>query len=150
MELIKGNLFKNLQKYDVILHGCNCQKNFGAGFAKSIKNIYPAAYAVDCNGTPRLGHFSEWSGKDVTILNLYTQVTYGKPFPHPRNSVKADTAESRYKAISEALMKVNMNFEGRNIVMPKIGCGLAGLSWNRIEKIIENTLTDVNVKVFYL
>ena len=38
------------------------------------------------------------------------------------------------------------------IAMPKIGCGIDGLEWNKVEKIIRDVFedTDVNITVRYL
>ena len=32
--------------------------------------------------------------------------------------------------------------------MPKIGCGLAGGDWNRVENIIKNTFINSNIEVY--
>ena len=32
---------------DYLLHGCNCMKTFGAGFAKKLKEKYPDANSAD-------------------------------------------------------------------------------------------------------
>jgi hypothetical protein len=32
--------------------------------------------------------------------------------------------------------------------MPKIGCGLAGGDWNRVEEIIKNTFINSNIEVY--
>ncbi|MFC2442266.1 MAG: Appr-1-p processing protein, partial [Capnocytophaga ochracea] len=34
------------------------------------------------------------------------------------------------------------------VQMPRIGCGLAGGSWDRIEKLIRQTLLRKNIEVF--
>ncbi|MGJ4995019.1 hypothetical protein ACQR0Z_11425 [Bradyrhizobium sp. HKCCYLS3077] len=54
MKIIKGDLIKLALDghIDVIVHGCNCQCTMGAGIAKSIKDIFPEAYAADLS-TPR-------------------------------------------------------------------------------------------------
>ena len=46
----------------IIIHGCNCFRSFGAGIAKSIKERYPEAYEADLNtghgDKNKLGHYS--------------------------------------------------------------------------------------------
>jgi O-acetyl-ADP-ribose deacetylase (regulator of RNase III) len=45
------------------------------------------------------------------------------------------------------MRKINMEFAGKRIGMPKIGAGLAGGNWNRIEHIINTELKDCKVTV---
>lgn len=49
MNVIKGDLIKLALdgRFDVIVHGCNCQCAMGAGIAKSIKETFPEAYKAD-------------------------------------------------------------------------------------------------------
>ena len=71
---------------DIIGHCCNCHNTFGSGIAKSIKQMYPAAYAADTQHYKKysgniLGTFSKASVKrgDNTfyVYNLYGQKSYG-------------------------------------------------------------------------
>jgi O-acetyl-ADP-ribose deacetylase (regulator of RNase III) len=45
------------------------------------------------------------------------------------------------------MRKLNSEFAGKHIGMPKIGAGLAGGNWNRIETIIETELRDCKVTI---
>ena len=49
MNVIKRDLIKLALdgRFDVIVHGCNCQYAMGVGIAKSIKETLPEAYKVD-------------------------------------------------------------------------------------------------------
>ena len=86
LKYIDGNLLLN-KEVEVIGHQANCQNTFGAGIARSIKEMYPEAYHMDtiC-ATKRgntLGNFSAADINDVTrqkhgtnihrIFNLYGQ-----------------------------------------------------------------------------
>ena len=56
----------------------------------------------------------------------------------------------RYEAVKKALQQV-ANFALENnakVQMPRIGCGLAGGSWDKIEAIINETLLEKNIEVF--
>ena len=49
----------------------------------------------------------------------------------------------RYEALKKSLIslvKDLQNLEDVTIHMPKIGCGLAGGSWDKVEEIINSTL----------
>ena len=118
-----------------IIHGCNCFRSFGAGIAKSIKERYPKAYEADLNtghgDKNKLGHYSYAKlSDDKTIINAYTQYTYG------RNKVNVD-----YDAISKVFELINKDFANHiNIGIPTIGAGLAGGDWNIISDIINKKL----------
>ncbi|GGM01135.1 hypothetical protein GCM10009425_10430 [Pseudomonas asuensis] len=50
MAVIKRDLIKLAVavRFDVIVHGGNCQCQMGAGIAKTIKQVFPKAYKADC------------------------------------------------------------------------------------------------------
>lgn len=126
---------------DVIVHGCNCFNNMGAGIAKTIKEIFPEAYEVDCRTRKgdrnKLGTISvaevERNGHRISIVNAYTQYGYG------RNQIHAD-----YEAIRKAMEEVKTRFQGCRIGYPKIGAGHAQGDWLVIEPIIQETLAGEN------
>ncbi len=49
MNVVHGDLIKLALtgEFDVIIHGCNCQCEMGAGIAKAIKSTFPEAYQAD-------------------------------------------------------------------------------------------------------
>lgn len=55
----------------------------------------------------------------------------------------------RNKAVEKCLSKIAYFSEqnGYSVHMPRIGCGLAGGDWNRIEQIIRKELIDRNIRV---
>ena len=110
----------------IIAHGVNCQGVMGAGVAKAIYSKYPVVkhqfkYRGKV-GKEALG-LVDWVKiyhKQLYVANCYTQEFYG------RNGVYADI-----NAIKDALSTVCERAQHRNyqVYIPKIGCGLAGLSW---------------------
>jgi O-acetyl-ADP-ribose deacetylase (regulator of RNase III) len=83
--------------------------------------------------------------KDLIVVNAYTQYKYG------RNHKDGAIAPFDYEAFTLCMRKINSVFGGKHIGLPKIGAGLAGGDWSRIEKIIETELwfceiTIVNYK----
>lgn len=185
MKYIIGNLidFALDGQFDVIAHGCNCFKNFGAGIALEIKNRIPQAYNADIrHSNPSLGNYSqvvvqtpikrndEFIPHDLVVVNCYSQHFYGKPYSETnKTKYSFDTAEARYDAIRSCMSRLKsyclglIDENGDNIRMfssgviskpkiglPLIGCGLAGLEWKTVEKIIQEELNlmDVTVVVF--
>lgn len=123
--------------FDVIVHGCNCFCTMGAGIARSIQMQFPEAYAADLMTTKgdrnKLGYFSSATvtenGHNITIINGYTQFQPSGPLP----LVDYDAVERLFK-------KIKKEFSGKRIGYPKIGAGLAGGDWQKIEKIISREL----------
>lgn len=124
-------------EFDLIIHGCNCFCNMGAGIAKDIKQQFPQAYAADLatlsGDREKLGSYSQVLYQNgeckVIIVNAYTQYNWrGK-------GVKAD-----YAAIKNVFEKIACDFAGLRIAYPLIGAGLAGGDWNTIAAIIEQAL----------
>lgn len=139
MNVIRGDLLQLALdgRFDVIVHGCNCQCTMGAGIAKAIKTTFPEAFAADQATTigdkGKLGTISfatvVRNNREITVVNGYTQT-------HWRGSaVKAD-----YDAIRSVMANIKQRFTGRTIGYPKIGAGLAKGDWNKIAAIIEELL----------
>lgn len=136
---VRGDLLQLAKdgRFDVVIHGCNCQCQMGKGIALTIKNEFPEAYEAD-KGTikgseAKLGTISvaqiSRPNFSFSIANAYTQ------FHWRGTGVKAD-----YEAIRRAMRLVKQRFAGRRIGYPKIGAGLAGGDWSVISKIIEEEL----------
>lgn len=142
-----GDAFKGSQ--DLLVHGCNCHCNFGAGFAKDVKRLYPEAFAADKATKPglwsKLGTFSKtepiphvyYPDQKITICNAYTQFNPG-PF-------------ATYAQVIDALTAIDKAFPPYlSIAMPRIGCGLGGLTWKHIKPIVEGVFPNRKVHVYAL
>lgn len=144
MKIIQGNLVKAAKqgRFDVIAHGCNCFCTMGSGIAKEIKAVFPRAYAVDCEtkkgDKSKLGGYTVAHYSKVDILNCYTQFTYGK-------GIHVD-----YEAIRSCMKRINKQYAGKRVGLPKIGCGLAGGCWGVVLQIIQEELKDCDVTIMWL
>ena len=78
---------------------------------------------------------------EVNIVNSYTQFRYGK------NHTDGVSKPLDYEALTLCMRKINQEFSGKHIGLPKIGAGLAGGDWNRIKNIIQTELKDMKVSV---
>lgn len=149
IKYIKDDLFK--AKEDVLVHGCNCFCTMGSGVAKFVKQYYPEAYSIDrlteYGNKNKLGTYSIagyikhhfYPERKITIINAYTQYsTFGRE----------DLFE--YDAFRTVLRKIKDAFSEYTICMPKIGAGLAGGDWNRIEQIINEVFDDKEIVVYSL
>jgi len=122
----QGNLIHSTAP--IIAHGCNCQGVMGAGVAKAIKNTFYHAYnqykkAVD-NRTFKLGKIQIIKCEQKYIANLATQKFFGRS-----PNVQYAQSEHIYICMGKLLdwaSKQNIKL----IAIPKIGCGLGGLTWH--------------------
>lgn len=165
MRYIDGDLITLAKegKFDVIAHGCNCLSTMGAGIAPQMAKAFGAdKFEMETWGptieklgnidyqTFVLGENAIWSLDDsknnrnepeLIVVNAYTQHTYG------RNHSDGVLVPFDYEAFTICMRKMNHVFKGKHIGMPKIGAGLAGGNWNRIEHIINMELRDCEVTI---
>jgi O-acetyl-ADP-ribose deacetylase (regulator of RNase III) len=149
MKTIKGDLIEFALRgdFDLIGHGANCFNTMGAGIAKAIKERVPEAYDIDqmtSKGDIRkLGNFTYAYHEegDFYAINCYSQYNYGI------NHLDGTANPLDYEALALCLRKINHIFKGKSIGLPMIGCGLAGGDWDRVSKIIETELKDMDVTI---
>lgn len=141
----------------VIAHIVNNLGYWGKGFVNALSFAYPLAkdeyktwYEKSYNIPFQLGEtqFVEVdTTRRVVIANMLAQNGV-------RKSVKDKRIYVDYNALEKCLYKLSFFclVNRYAVQMPKIGAGLAGGSWNDIEKIIERTLLyyriNVEVKIF--
>lgn len=150
-------------KFDVIAHGCNCLSNMGAGLAPHMARTFGCDnfpmenLGADINKlgcidyrTYVISKSGIWDSKLddninedplLTVVNAYTQFRYG------RNHADGDKNPLDYEALTLCMRKMNHRFKGKHIGLPKIGAGLAGGDWNKIEDIIKKELKDCRVTI---
>lgn len=131
----------------MILHGCNCQGAFGSGVAGAIRMKWPFVYeefmkhgtGKDKLGTIDLIEVS--TNPELVVINGYTQEFYG---PGDKKYADLEAVES---CLDKALCFAEIH--KLDLYMPKIGCGLGGLSWkDEVEPLISNAsekFTGVNI-----
>jgi O-acetyl-ADP-ribose deacetylase (regulator of RNase III) len=137
-------------KVKVIAHQANCQNTMGSGIARSIREMYPVAYAADSNAAKlrlnRLGNISiaytSATTKDSKIIiNLYGQDLYGR-----------DSRKTNYEAVYCALEKIKdflVTNKHTSIGFPKLmGCALGGGNWNIVRVMIEEVFADFDGDVY--
>ncbi len=139
MRKIEGDLIDLAKKgeFDVIVHGCNCFCNMGAGIAKQIKLEFSKAYDTDLKtkegdklklGTINCTKVKTSNGK-LVVVNGYTQYQYW-----------GDEILVDYDALRHVFSEIKKKFPDKRIGYPAIGAGLAGGDWNKISKIINEEL----------
>jgi len=139
MKSIAGDLLELAVqgRFDVIVHGANCQCVMGAGIAKSIRSLFPEAYEADLATTKgdraKLGSISAAEVVRASVrfhvVNAYTQFHY-----------RGAGTRVDYDAVRTAMKLVRKSFHGRRIGYPKIGAGLGRGDWAHLSQIIDEEL----------
>ncbi|GAA0727061.1 macro domain-containing protein [Aquimarina litoralis] len=136
----------------LIVHICNNIGGWGKGFVVAISKRWPEPEKA----------FREWyknrAKNDFQLGAIQVvQVSDDKYIGNMIAQEGIKTARSkgvpiRYEAVQQCLEKIVVEAKELNasIHMPRIGCGLAGGKWERIEAIIEETLlkNDLDVYVY--
>ena len=113
----------------VIAHGVNRKLAMNSGVAKAIVERWPEVKEEYLKQDPplELGEIDpiqirQTNGEELTIINCYTQETYGREGKH------ADL-EAVKSCMKKALLFAAMNRFG--LYIPQIGSGLGGLDWEQ-------------------
>jgi O-acetyl-ADP-ribose deacetylase (regulator of RNase III) len=131
---------------DAIAHGVNCQGKMASGVAKAIRDKWPEVYEDYMENFPHgrashplLGYASTTyiERDDKWVTNCFTQEFYGRDGKRYANPEAIETS-------LRSMCKNLENFtEVKTIAIPKIGCGLGGLSWEKeVKPIIEKLNID--------
>lgn len=144
INVVKGDLialFKEGKGH--LIHGCNCFHSMNAGIARTIAINFPESIKVDnetlYGDSDKLGSYSLWfnkvKGKLFYGINLYTQYNLG--------------ADAKYSIIRSGFANLNEQFKNESIpfMIPKIGCGIGGLSWEHVYNIIDEETPDIKIIV---
>ena len=128
----------------VIAHACNDRGGWGRGFVLAVSKRWRAPEdhyrGLHRAGALRLGdaHFVPVEA-DLTVANLIVQHGYSHP----------GAPAIDYDALSTALdgLAGGTLLPGGSVHMPRIGCGLAGGTWDRVEPLVRTHLAERGVEV---
>ena len=132
----------------IIAHICNDIGAWGKGFVMAISKRWKEP----------VKQYKQWykEGEDFTLgavqfvaveENVWVANIIGQ---HKIYKDENGNPPIRYEAVKEGLQQVAEFAQKINakVQMPRIGCGLAGGSWDEIEAIIEDTLLQKGIEVF--
>jgi O-acetyl-ADP-ribose deacetylase (regulator of RNase III) len=133
----------------ILAHVVNDKGTWGKGFVLAVSNRWPATKE----------QFHEWhQGRDASGFALgavqFVEVEPGMWVANMvgQHDVKPTEAGPpiRYDAVRRCLEQVAAKARewGATVHMPRIGCGLAGGTWEEIEPILRETLCAAGVSVF--
>lgn len=134
----------------VIVHICNDIGAWGAGFVLALSQRWPepeSEYRKWHNEERPLIPFELGNVQFVIVDdNMWVANLIGQR----HIKFQGDSPPIRYDAVRKGLLRVAefAQTEGATIHMPRIGCGLAGGTWDKIEPIIKEVLVSRNIDVF--
>lgn len=131
--------------HKIIAHVCNNLGGWGQGFVLAIskkwkepEELYRSMDELNLGDT-----FGVQVESDIIVLNMIAQEGY---------KCKDNPVAIRYGALRECFERI-LNYivsfeEEISIHMPRIGCGLAGGSWDKIEPIIKEYFSENDIQVY--
>jgi O-acetyl-ADP-ribose deacetylase (regulator of RNase III) len=131
----------------IIVHVCNDVGGWGKGFVMAISNKWkePEKQYRDWYKSQKDFSLGEVQfvrvANDIWVANMIGQRDVKKD--------KEGNPPIRYEAILKGLEKVNVFAKELNasVHMPRIGCGLAGGTWDKIEPLINASLSEKDIDV---
>lgn len=143
---IRGNaitMFMNAQ-FDAFAHGCNCFNRHGRGIALEVRNRLPEMTRADARtvegSRDKLGTYTFHDYPFGRGINLYTQYTWNDK----SDMLKLWAVKDGFQSVFD-WMQAN---EKTNIVIPKIGAGLARgdmsekRAWSLVSELIESVCPE--------
>lgn len=168
IQYVKGDATRPVvepDKFGLIVHIVNTRGGWGRGFVVALSKRWSEPEA----------QYRKWHREGVSedgdrfelgqiqlvkvepkiyVVNMLAQEGYGKNNTALHQSDEPNsTRPIRLEALEHCLGEVNFLTNGgrlSTVHMPRIGCGLAGATWDEIEPIINRTLANVSVTVYDL
>lgn len=132
----------------IIVHICNDIGAWGKGFVLAISKKWkkPETEYKKWHKSGQNFNLGEVQfiqvEEDTWIANLIGQ--------HKIYKDEVGNPPIRYEAVLQGLQKVTKFAieKQASVHMPRIGCGLAGGTWNKVEPLIKQSLFSANIEVF--
>jgi O-acetyl-ADP-ribose deacetylase (regulator of RNase III) len=136
----EGDLFLQTD-LDALAHGVNCRGVMGAGIAVGFKVLdrpmFEAYREICYAGELRPGNIFPWkTDSGIVVYNIASQDKPGR--------------EARYFALTLGLQRAVEHAEKvgvRSIGMPRIGCGIGGLEWEKVKDLMNDISEETSVKL---
>ena len=144
IKYITGNILES--SADALINTVNTVGVMGKGIALQFKKAYHnnyKAYVQACKkneieiGKLLIVKDSNLSSGEKYIINFPTKKDWRKP--------------SEYEFIEaglEDLIRIIKDYNIKSIAIPPLGAGNGGLEWEKVKKIIENKLSNIEIDIF--
>lgn len=125
------------------INAVNCEAIMGKGIALQFKRLYPAYfkdYTRHCDdGTLK-------NKGDVSICGAGTRPRWIMSVATKTHWRDTSTLAGIERALPRVVALIG-RYEIASLAMPALGCGLGGLSWNDVQMLIEQELSDVDCDI---
>lgn len=132
------DLFTVPQGY-YLAHCISGDYSLGAGIAAQFVDVYNMRYKLHRNYPIPDGEKFANVGEALLIDNVFNLVTKDRVYHKPTYDTLIKTLED----MKEQCENLDIN----KIAMPRIGCGLDGLSWDTVEEIIMEVFEDTDMEI---
>lgn len=138
---VKGN--------KIIAHICNDLGGWGKGFVLAISKRWKTP-EIEYRKWHRERNKNDFGLGAIQVVKVENYIWVANMIGQRGTKTGSKGVPIRYEAVEECLTKLaDVAREiGASVNMPRIGCGLAGGKWERIEPIIKKTLCENNIEVF--
>src|SRR4051812_6280472 len=141
MNELKGDLFSSK---DNLAHCVSLDFKMGAGIAVKFKSLFGRVDELkkQCKYFPSIAILKNENKDEENNKYIYYLVTkkyyYNKP---------------TYESLNKTLILMNKHMTENNIKslsIPRLGCGLDKLDWNKVKVMISEIFKDKEITVYYL
>lgn len=137
----------------IIVHVCNDIGAWGAGFVLAISKKWKEPeqqYRSIPKDKLNLGMVQFVQVKEnLVVANMIAQHNIGFDKTNGTRPIRYTAIEECLNKVYEAV-KTDSRMKNASVHMPRIGCGLAGGTWDRVEPIVAATLKELDVYVYDL
>lgn len=142
---ITGDLFK--EEYnkdnDIYVHCVSSDFVMGKGIAKTFKDKYPELrkkeILVEKFKSNKFERLLIIRTEEANVANLVTKKYFFNKPSH--RTLEESLLDLKYYIMNTEKMEV------KRLLMPRIGCGLDRLKWDRVKDIITNVFKDTEIEI---
>jgi O-acetyl-ADP-ribose deacetylase (regulator of RNase III) len=129
----------------IVAHICNDLGKWGKGFVMAVSKKWE---------TTR-DQYLEWYNKneaklgEVQFIRVGSHITIANMIGQKGIKTGSNGSPIRYDYLEQCFEKLRIEAEKNqaSIHMPRIGCGLAGGKWPRVEELINKVFGDTNIEI---
>jgi len=141
LRYLVGDATEPVERPAIIAHVCNDIGAWGAGFTAALNRRWPElGKAFKEYGRHPLGSVG-WSAvaPEIYVANMTAQKGVGRG----RRRIDDDALRTCLELVARGA-----RLDGASVHMPRIGCGLAGATWDEIEPLVQWGLVMRGVDVY--
>lgn len=135
-----GDLFTAPENY-MLAHCISADFGMGAGIVVQFNKRYDMKNVLMKKYPNFLEQFKASGSKGAVIIEgrVFNLITKKRVWEKP-------TYESMQEALG-AMKYVMVNCKLTHLAMPLIGCGIDGLSWDRVSEMVKETFKDTDIEI---